>query len=136
MALINRISAKQLKTPPFMGPLQKIAIAEHFIQKIQQYHTVERVSVHNSQYAERDRYTGAVVVDGGRRIYQVVARPVLISTIAQAVRPFCWQRNNCKESEINSRLRRECRQFSTEIKSTKRKMVNLIIIYFTCCVIW
>lgn len=130
MAFTSRLISQQLKPVAFAVSLQKITIAENFVHKPKPYHTVNsRALVHNSKYAERDRYTGAAVVSNvGRRICQVVAKPVLITTISQTVRPFCWQQNNCKESEIGSRVRREYRQFSSEIKSAKRKMVNLLVL--------
>lgn len=92
----------------------------------------------NKKYTtDRDRYmsagaagaalsTAAVIVDG-RRIYQVVARPVSSLTTVQQqqqIRQFGGLAStcNCKNiSEIN--LIRPIRQFSAG--TTKRKMVNI-----------
>lgn len=91
------------------------------------YHAYNCTVAHNHNHAERDsNIRGAV--DDGRRIYQVVARPVLISTTAQAVRQFSVQQSNCKKREISAI--QQFRPFASEAKTTKRKMVNNLFIYY------
>lgn len=127
MALIARFVSIHTKKVAVSKLLTPIVSHSSIESNSHEYHTFNCTAAHNHKHAERDsNILGGA--DGGRRIYQVVARPVLISTASQAVRQFCWQSSNCKKSEISVSATQQFRPFASETKTTKRKMVNILFI--------
>lgn len=102
--------------------------------------------------ADRDGNSSAgnasTAAAGGRGAYQVIERPVWCSAATQQVRRFGWLASGLRKSEVG--VPRQVRQFATESKTSKRKMVNkyycariecglfaFLICYFcTACILW
>lgn len=125
MSLISRFISIQWHNAQINAVMLQIAGPQSVQQQNSKYHRI--ICAQNDKYkTDRDGYRAAGNVAGGRRIYQVVERPVWYSTAAQQVRQFGWRASNCRKSENN--LSHRVRQFGTEIKATKRKMVNGIFI--------
>lgn len=89
---------------------------------------INAISERSREYAtDRDGYRRRAA--DGRRIYQVVARPVCFLPFAQQVKQFgglasaCFY-NNCTSKSDYSLPRRP---FSADVKTTKRKMVFISI---------
>lgn len=125
MALLAKLTTNSTNLSPKLAPLIRICGGLGYEKKkaITANRTISNTSAFNKIGGERDRATVGTV-DGNKRIYQVVARPVLNSSAAQAVRHFCWLPSNCTESK--SCKPRQNRDFSSQTTTTKRKMVNIV----------
>lgn len=130
MSLISQFMVIQGHRIQFTAALLRITGTQSIQQWNSKSQPITIISDQRREYTtDRDGYSGSSVVckanADGRRIYQVVARPVWYTpAAAQQVRQFGGLTSTSNYSESNFSLPRQIRHFGADIKATKRKMVN------------